>query len=368
MNKSIALIANHDLVLYNFRKELIKKLLNSNFKVFLVCPPGEKLNKLIALGAFHYSIGFSRHSKNIFKELITFVKLFLFFIKHKPYATLTYTIKPNIYVGIIMNFIHGIQLANITGLGLAFLKNNIFKKFIIFLYKIAFYKTKVIFVQNLNDFNVFQLNKIYPNKLKLIPGSGVNIKEFKFVKKFPVRNNILNFLFAGRIMKEKGIDLYIELAKKFLVLQPNCKFHICGFIEDKNYLNLFNYDLPNNMIYHGNLISIKKLLKQTHCLIHPSFYPEGISNVILEASSSGTPVITSNIPGCKDAVIDNKTGFIFNNKSFEELFSIVNKFIGMEDEMRLKMALNGREFVSNKFNRNIVIKYYMDEIQKTIYN
>ena len=358
----ITLIGNSDLVLYNFRKELISSLINNNHEVIIICPNGKKVNLLISLGAKHINWSVNRHSKNPFIEIYSLYALNNILKKLNSDFVLSFTIKPNIYSGILSRFYKFKHIPNITGLGQVFSRKNLTRFLIIILYKISFKFSKIIFLQNSSDLNLFKSLKIYTNKLQLLPGSGVNIDEFSYTE-YPSDQKGIKFLYLGRIMKEKGFDLYTEAAKIIKSGQKNIEFIVCGFPE-KGYESILNKAINEGIIhFKGNLIDIRPIIKLCHCLIQPSFYPEGISNVVLEASSMGRPVITSDNVGCGELVIDNKSGLIFEKKNLTDLVFKINKFINLSFENKLELGLNSREIMVKNYNRSIIVLTYLNIIE-----
>jgi glycosyltransferase involved in cell wall biosynthesis len=357
----IILIGNSDLVIYNFRKELIISLINGNHEVVIICPYGNKVEPLISFGAKYVHWSLNRHSKNPFKEFLTFLSLSKILKKEKCDFVLSFTIKPNIYSGLLSRIHKFKHIPNITGLGQVFSHKSILRNLIVVLYKISFKNSKVIFLQNSNDLNLFKSLDIFQMKLKLIPGSGVNINEFSYAK-YPSAENGINFLYLGRIMEQKGFDLFIKAAKFIKANYKNIEFIVCGFPE-KGYEKILNKAINEKIIiYKGNLINIKPIIKLSHCLIQPSYYPEGISNVILEASATGRPVITSDNVGCGEAVTDKQTGLIFQKKNFNDLVNKIEFFIDLSIENKIEMGIKAREFIVKYYNREIIVQYYLSFI------
>jgi galacturonosyltransferase len=353
----IAFVGNSDLVLYNFRKEIIERLAVKE-KVYIFCPYGKKIEYLINLGCTFIEWNLNRHSINPFTEIFYFFDLQHKLKKIRPSIILSFTIKPNIYTG-LYSLINGNEhIPNITGLGKNFIKNTLFSKMLILLYRVSFHKSKIIFLQNQRDFDFFTKLNLFPKKLFLLPGSGVNLVEFKYFD-YPTEEQGIKFIYLGRIMQAKGFDLYVSSAICIKKKYPNTKFLVMGFPE-KEYEAKLNYAIKNGFIeYLGNSLDVKKTLKEVHCLIQPSYYPEGISNVILEASATGRPVITSNNVGCVDAVIDHSTGIVFEKMNLQSLINSVDYFINLNIEEKKILSENARTHMENNFNRDIVVDTYI---------
>ena len=360
----ILILANNDIGLYNFRKELIEKLIELKNEIYISLPYGERVNDLINIGCKFLKTEVDRRGTNPikdFKLLISYIKIFK---EVKPDIVLTYTIKPNIYGGIVARFKKVPYICNITGLGTATEKKSIVQRLILFLYKIALKNVKCCFVQNEENLQFLKTNKITgEEKYKLIPGSGVNLEHFKLLP-YPEEKEKIKFLFISRIMKEKGIDQYLETAKYITKKYRNTEFHILGFCEQEYEETLNKLQEEKIICYHGLQKDVIPFLKECSCLIHPSYYPEGMSNVLLEASASGRPVITTNRSGCREIVEDGQTGFIVNQKDSKDLIEKVENFIKIPNEQRKQMGLAARKKVEREFDRNIVIDAYLKEIER----
>lgn len=359
----ILILANNDLGLYNFRKELIDKLIELNNKVYISLPYGERVEDLKNAGCQYIETDIDRRGTSILKDFKLMLKYRKIVKDVKPDVILTYTIKPNIYGGIVARITKTRYIANITGLGTALENQGLLQKITIKLYKVALKKVDCCFVQN--EENLKFITKNIGDKLRyqLIPGSGVNLDRFKELE-YPKENDKMIFLFIGRIMKEKGIDQYIDVAKYITRKYDNTEFHILGFCEQEYEEELKELEEQNIIKYYGRQDDIISYLSKSCCIIHPSYYPEGMSNVLLESSSSGRPVITTNRSGCRETVENGKTGYIVGIKNSKELIEAVEKFINLPYEEKRKMGKNARKKMEKEFDRNIVINGYINEINK----
>ena len=173
--KKVLIFTNHDLYIYKLRKELIEKLINDGYKVYLSCPYGDNIDKLVEMGCHYIKIRFNRHGLNPLKELLIINFYIRILRKIKPMVVLTYTIKPNIYGGIACRICGIPYLMNITGLGNAVENHSFITKLLLNLYRFSIKKAKCVFFQNLNNMQNFM--DIAGNNSKLIPGSGVNLEQ-----------------------------------------------------------------------------------------------------------------------------------------------------------------------------------------------
>lgn len=362
MSKRILFLVNHDVVIYNFRRELVEELLKRGYDVYISCPYGEKIDKLIALGAKYKEVAIERHGTNPFHDL-GLVRHYSKLLKEvKPNVVLTYTIKPNIYGGFACKKLHIPYIANITGLGTAVEGGGILSTFLMLLYKLALKRAKKVFFQNEANRDFFLEHKTVRFPYDVLPGSGVNLDYFDLLP-YP-NDETIRFIFVGRIMKEKGIDCFLNAADFIKSKYINTEFHICGFIEKEYTGKLQSYIERGIVIYHGMVNDIREVLKNMHCLVFPSYYPEGISNVLLEAAACGRPIITTNRPGCKETVNNKITGYIVTVHNQAELNEAIERFIGLTFDEKSKMGAAGRKKVEKEFDRQIVVNAYLEEIKK----
>lgn len=360
MKEKIVFIVNHDVVIYNFRRELVEKLLEMNYDVYIFSPVGKKIDMLVELGCVHVNIDINRHGTNLIEEAKLVHKYYHELEKIKPKVVLTYTIKPNIYGGLAAKILKIPYISNVTGLGNAIENDNFLRKFFSFMYSSSLKGANFVFFQNEDNLNFFR-RKINKNKIGLLPGSGVNLTQFKPLD-YPTDKSV-NFLFLARIMKEKGIEEFLSVAKKIRKDFKDVYFHIAGFI-DGDYERIIEDEVQKgNVIYHGMVDDVTEIFKDTHCLILPSYH-EGMSNVMLEACASARPVIASNIPGCKEIVDNNTTGFLCESRSVDSLYHATLKFLNLSEKEKKNMGRNARLKVDKNFNRQIIVDKYIERIEE----
>lgn len=363
--KTVLILVNHEIVIYNFRKELVERLLKDGHRVIISSPGGEKIDKLIEMGSEHDEVEMNRHGINPIKELKLLKYYDRLMKKYRPDIVFGYTIKPNIH-GAMAAKRHNIPfIANITGLGSAVENPGILQKITIQMYKVAFSEIQTVFFQNKENRQFFINNKIAVDKHKMLPGSGVNLNHF-YLQEYPSTDNSIEFVFISRIMKEKGIDQYLEAAEYITKKYPNTKFHICGFCEEEYEEILEDYQNRGIINYHGMINDVREILKTTHCTVHPTYYPEGLSNVLLESAASGRPIISTDRSGTRETIDDGINGFLIEEKDTEDLIKKVEDFIKLSSEEKRKMGIKGREKVEKEFDRQIIVECYLEELGNII--
>ncbi|NMA84156.1 MAG: glycosyltransferase family 4 protein [Epulopiscium sp.] len=361
--RKILILANNDIGLYKFRKELIEELLADN-NVFISLPKGEFINKLVNLGCEFIDTNISRRGTNPITDLRLMFEYKKILNRVKPDVVLSYTIKPNVYGGMMCRLTKTPYISNITGLGTAVENGGVLQSITIFLYKLALKNASCVFFQNKENAEFINSKGIIKGKQKTIPGSGVNLEHYQ-VLNYP-DDNIINFLFISRVMKQKGIDQYLDAAKYIREKYPNTQFHILGFCEDSYEEKLKDMHDKGVIVYHGMQSDVRKFHQISHCTVHPTYYPEGMSNVLLESAACGRPIITTNRSGCREIVDDGINGYVVEQQNSQDLIEKVEKFIALTSEKKRQMGLAGRAKVEREFDRQIVIDSYKNEINAVV--
>ena len=362
--KRVMIIANSYKTLLNFRIELIQKLIYLKYDVIIIIPHN---NNNILLSKYPIKIlevPLSRFSINPLKEFILLFRIFKIIRSYKPDKILTFTIKPNLYVGIIKSLFNQkfAFIPTITGLGKNF-QNPFTTLFFLFLYKFAFLKAYKIFFQNRSNWQLFLSKKIVnQNNSLIVNGSGVNINYYPYSE--PNFSSTKKFLMVSRLRKDKGLDEFFSIINEINLLYPNVIFGLIGWIEEKKYIKILHkYSKFKNFIYFGELSQkeVKNKIIEFDCIIHPSHH-EGMSNVLLEAGALGRPAIASNIPGCNDIIINNVNGFLFILKDHKDLLSKVIKYINLDFKEENLMSVNSNRIIVEKFSREEVTNLYLNNI------
>lgn len=356
----VLILGNSDLVIWNFRKELVERLLKEGYEVCISSPYGETIEYLRNMGCQYVEIPISRHGTNIAEDIKLLFKYWKLTDQIKPDCMLTYTIKPNIYGGLIAEIRKIPYLVNITGLGTAVEHPGALQRLTVVLYRIALHSARKVYFQNVENQQFFEKRNIAIARSELLPGSGVNLTKYH-VLPYPPEDTI-HFVFISRIMKEKGIEEYLKAAEKIKSTFPNTCFHICGFCEEDYRDKLEEMEEEEIIIYHGMVKDVREILKICHCTVHPSYYPEGMSNVLLESCACGRPIITTDRSGCREVVVDDENGYMIPQKDTGALVQSLVKFIKLPYERKKKMGLLGRQKVEKEFDRNIVVNAYLKEL------
>ena len=345
----------------NYRLNLINYLIKKDFKIEILLPKREDLKKLSFLKLKIYTIDFEPRSLNFFFDIILLFKIYKIFNLSKPDLILQFTVKPVIYGSIVSRLLKLNVINIITGLGSTFF-NNYLSKLIFILYLISQKKVKKIIFQNNSDKNIFlKKNIVQRNQSVVINGSGFDPIKFK-LSSLPKKDPTV-FALVSRIIKEKGILEYINAASELKkIYKHKVKFLLVGKLQAGNFFinkNIIKIAVKKKTIqYFRETKNVKKILKKTHCLVLPS-YREGFSKILMEASSMGRPLVASNVPGCKEVIKNNITGYLCKPKNYKSLMHFMKKIVNSNNPKLSKMGIRGHKYVVDNYSdKKIIEKFY----------
>ncbi len=357
---SVLILVNHDVVIYNFRLELVERLLNDGYEVHVSSPLGEHTEELIASGVYFHEIDINRHGMNVLDELHILNEYKRLINMIDPVIVLTYTVKPNVYGGIAARAARVPFIANITGLGTAVHSGGVKEAVVLFLYKLGLRGAQKVFFQNEENKTFMVERNIISSPYGVLPGSGVNLQVNNF-EQYPKDSGGLIFITIGRIMKDKGTDELLAAARTVKAHHSKIKFRLIGFFDDDYEAAVKAAVQEGTVEYIEQQRDIHPWIKDAHAIIHPSYH-EGMSNVLLEAAAAGRPILASNIPGCRETFDEGVSGLGFKPKSKDDLVRVIEAFITLPYKQKEAMGRAGRQKMEKDFNRQIVVERYMNEI------
>ena len=364
MVKRVLILGNSGLVVFGMRGELIQRLVKDGYDVVVSFPngplgEGEQLAK--EYGCRHIETFIDRRGTNIIRDLALLRNYMKLIKKVKPDVVLSYTVKCTTYGGMACRFLKVPHIANITGLGKGLAEGGLRQKLLVMLYKLGVKAAECVFFQNQQDRRFFVERKIKHRKNDVLPGSGVNLEKYAPIA-YPSDGRTV-FTYIARVMKTKGIDEFLAAASAMKAEYSNVEFHICGFYEDDYKDIIENAEKEGIVQYHGQVNDVRTIEEMSHCIVLPSYHPEGVSNVLLEAAACARPIITTNRPGCAEVVDEGVNGYLIKEKDAQDLLEKMRKFMSLPREEREKMGMNGRRKVEREFDRQIVVRKYMECIQ-----
>lgn len=359
---NILILTNNFLGLYSFRKEVVKTLRDKGDDVVISAPFDEKRHYFEEIGCKLVNTQFNRKGTNPLKDLSLMLYYRRLLRQVRPDVVLSYTIKPNLYGGMACQWCGIPQIANITGLVSAVENPGWLQRLTILLYKVGLRRTNTVFFQNQANMEFCDTHGMVKHCRKvLIPGSGVNLQHHQ-LQDYPAENEPLRFVFISRLLREKGIEEYLYAAEHIKAKYPHTEFHILGACEEAYGVRLEELQRKGIVVYHGQQADVRPFIAHTHCTVHPSFYPEGMSNVLLESCAAGRLIITTNRAGCGEIVDDGVNGFIVKQQDGNDLVEKIERFIILPHDTKRKMGLAAREKVEREFDRSIVIRAYLSAI------
>ncbi len=372
-NKLIALLTNNDDDVYCFRKELIEALIQEGCEMLISCPDGPKFELMKGIPYIYDNPDIDRRGTNPLKDFGLMMHYRKLFKRYRPSVVLTYTAKPNVYASIAAHQLGIPVINNLTGLGSVVNESGIKKSFIMWLFKQAYKKSACMMFQNETNMNLAIEQGMVKGKYRLIPGSGVDTNRYP-LQPYPDGGDgktgaPVVFNYIGRILHDKGVDDYIEAAKRIKAEYPQTEFNMLGFIEPTEIhyeQELKELGDQGVVIYRGSQKDIKPFIIRAHATIHPSTYGEGMSNVLQESASSGRFLITTNNPGCQETVEDEKTGYIYKGGDVDALVNTIKRFLAIPNSQRKLAGELGRKRMESLFSRQIVIDAYKEEISRLL--
>lgn len=349
----VMILANNDVGLYQFRRELIEELLKQH-EVIISLPYGDFVKSLENIGCKFIDTPVDRRGMNPIKDLRLFFTYWKILKQEKPDLVITYTIKPNVYGGCACRFMKIPYAINITGLGTAFESSRMLRKIVTVMNKVGCKKAKVVFFENEGNRQIFIQEKIVEESQTCrLSGAGVNLEKYQ-IALYPGGEKI-KFLFMGRIMKEKGIDELFEAMRHLVSDGINCELDLLGFYEENYKEKIEKYEAEGWLHYYGYQKDVRPYIEESHCFVLPSWH-EGMANTNLECAAMGRPVITSNIHGCLEAVEDGVSGYLCEKKNADDLYQVMKKFVMLTCDVRKAMGLAGRKRMEEVFDKKKVVE------------
>ncbi len=356
--KKILILSNSSTGLYEFRNELLLNLIQDN-EIYISLPQKDKYFHILEEEQCRMlHTPFNRRGMNPIKDVSLYKAYYRIIKDLSPDVVLTYTVKPNIYGGMACRKLKVPYITNITGLGTAIQGGGLLSKLLIAMYKIALKNAKCIFFQNEYNKEFMQRRGIGMNNADLLPGSGVNLERHIYYP-YPEYNGEIKILSVIRIMRDKGIEEFFAVVDA--LGGDKIKFSLAGSFEEETravYEPILKRLVEEGkLVYYGFVEDMDSLYKEHHLILHPSYH-EGLSNVCLEAAAFGRPVAATDVPGCRETIIRDKTGILFEAKSSEACIDAVKRVLGLSFQELEEMGRSGRKYVEENFNRNIVIEKY----------
>ena len=350
----IMIITNHSYMFWQFRRELVQKLLEEH-EVVLSMPFVGHETDFADMGCKCIETQLERRGMNPVRDLKLVQTYYHLLKQEKPDMVITYSIKPNIYAGTLCGMMKIPYFVNVQGLGTAFQSRKL-ARVVTMMYKWGLRRVRRVFFENKGNADEFVKRGIVrPEQIKLLNGAGVNLEHYTY-EEYPEEKEQVRFLYLGRIMKEKGMDeLFYAIQKLYEKYGNGVALDLVGFYEDEYKEQVVKLSEQGIVSFHGFQSETRPYYKQADCVVLASYH-EGMSNVLLEAAACGRPIITSDIYGCREAVEDGVTGCLCRVQDPESLYEQMDRFMKLGYEKHREMGLYGRQKMEREFEKSKVVE------------
>ncbi|GAB2544734.1 glycosyltransferase family 4 protein [Rufibacter soli] len=363
----IAIVINKSWNIFNFRLSLVKALLAAGHEVVAIAPEDAYSAKLVAAGCRFVDLPMESKGTNPVKDLLLVGKFLKAYKAVKPDVILQYTIKPNIYGSIAAKLAGIPTINNVSGLGTVFIVENLVSKVAMALYRFSFQFPAKVFFQNNDDKALFLERKLVRESItEVLPGSGIDTSRFQPAAEFK-RQDPFVFLMVSRALYEKGLVEYVEASKILKAKYPQVRVQLLGGIDEEGNIGIKRTQVEQWanegwLEYLGTSDDVAGVMHRADCVVLPS-YREGTPRTLLEAAALGKPIVTTNVPGCKETVIDGYNGYLCDVRNGTDLAAKMEQMYLLSEENLQTMGQNSRRLAEEKFDEKYVIDRYFAAIE-----
>lgn len=367
MKPVLLIVVNDPAFFISHRLPIAEGARRAGFEVHIATKPGDAVLCIRSLGFYHHELPLSRSGKNLLKECSSFFAIWLLCWRLRPKILHLVTIKPVLYGGIAARLspVRGVVSA-VSGLGFVFmatgLKASFFRTLVGYLYRFALghYNSRVVF-QNPDDrVELVKIGAVTDEKTVLIRGSGVDLS---LCKPAPERPGIPVVTLAARLLRDKGVAEFVEAARILKSRGTLARFQLVGDLDSGNPTSIDATVLER---WRGEGVveclgfrkDIESVFAQSHIVVLPS-YREGLPKVLVEAAACGRAVVTTDVPGCRDAIEAGVTGVLVPVRNAEELADAIQLLVE-NDDLRQRMGQAGRELAEREFSIEMIVKQHLD--------
>jgi glycosyltransferase involved in cell wall biosynthesis len=360
------LSANTSWYLANFRASTIRSLRESGYRVVCIAPEDEYTEQLTGLGCDWRPLFMDNAGSNPVKDLGLLIRFIRYYREIAPAVVLHFTVKNNVYGTWAASLLRIPALNNVSGLGTAFIRDGMVPKVVRALYRLSQPLATLVFCQNSEDMELLVANRFVPEgRLRKIPGSGVDLGRFQ--PRNRDSSGGIRFLFAGRMLEDKGLRELMEAMRALSHEYPEAELWLCGFTDVANVSaisleQIRRWGEESYVFWLGSTQRIEDVLAQVDCVVLPS-YREGLPRSLLEAGAMGLPVIATNVPGCREVVGHGTNGLLCEPRSADSLLDAMRRFCNMPVHEREFMGARGREIVERLYDEKIVVSATLEAVE-----
>jgi glycosyltransferase involved in cell wall biosynthesis len=369
MPRTVALASNTAWYLHNFRSGLIRTLLERGDRVATLAPSDGYVPRLRDMGCEVVDLPMDNMGTNPVRDIATWHHFRRAYRAIGPEVVLHYTAKPMVY-GTLAARSLGIPIVNtVTGLGTAFLRGGPLQTVVQTLYRVALRHSPRVFFQNPDDLDLFvSRGLVRLEQAGRLPGSGVDLERFAVAP--TAQGPARVFLLVARMLRDKGIGEFVEAARGLRRENPGLRFQLLGQLGVANRTAIPRSEVESwvreGSIEHlGEIDDVRPWIGNADCVVLPS-YREGTPRTLLEAAAMGRPIVTTDVPGCRQVVDDGVTGLLCRARDATDLAVKIRSITGMTSEQRQAMGLAGRAKMEREFDQRIVIAGYLAAIEEAL--
>jgi glycosyltransferase involved in cell wall biosynthesis len=366
MPDKILLVSRCAWTLYNFRAGLMRALKQQGALVIGGGAGGDGFEpRIAALGVPFISLPISNKAINPLADARLFCTLYRWYRRERPHVVHHFTIKPVIYGSLAARLAGVPRVVNtVTGLGFVFTEERLawLRRLVEWQYRLALTCAHFTFFQNHDDLALFRARRlINPRKVGLLPGSGVDCEFFAPAAiTEPASARPLTFLMVARMLREKGVEEFVEAARRVKRKFPETRFQLLGGRDERNptvvpQIDLDRWQAEGVVTWLGEVPDVRAIVGRVDVVVLPSYYREGIPRALLEAAAMGKPVITTDTVGCREVVDDGVTGLLVPVKDAEALARAMVHLLH-NPALRERMGKAGREKMQHEFDERIVVE------------
>jgi len=363
----IVICSNTAWSLYNFRRALIRKLVAQGFDVVAVSPLDNYSEKLPELGCRYVALPMDNRGTSPLRDIALFWALLLLLHRERPSAYVGFTVKPNIYGALAAAALGIPHLCNVTGLGATFIRRSWLTRVVKALYRLALHQAQVVF-ENTEDREVFVNDRLArADQVTVMPTTGIDLQHFApLPRRRP--DGELRFLLVARLLWDKGVGEFVAAAREVRKTHPAARFQLLGFLDVLNpaaikRTTVEQWTEEGVVEYLGVTDDVRPFVAAADCVVLPS-YREGLSRSLLEAAAMARPIIASDVPGCREAVIPAISGFLVPARQVGPLAAAFRAFCDLSDEQRVAMGNAGLNKARTEFDERQVVARYWDKIRE----
>jgi glycosyltransferase involved in cell wall biosynthesis len=351
--------------IHHFRAPLIHSLQRAGYTILSAAPEDTYTERLKRLVSTHFTLPMDNAGTSPAQDALLFLRYLRLLRRVRPEVLLTYTIKPNIYGSLAAGMLGVPVIANVSGLGTAFIRDTWLTQLVTRLYRLAFRSAACVFFQNPEDRALFlSLNILPESKTALLPGSGIDLEYFSPLPTIDAPAD--SFVLIARLLEDKGIREYVEAARIIKAKHPAAIFRLVGPWDVQNQTAIAKETLDGWVAegiveYLGETDDVRAIIAGHACVVLPS-YREGLPRTLLEAAAMGKPLIASDVAGCRHIVTHGENGLLCAAKDSHALAHAFEQFLHLPAASRIEMGRASRRRAERDFNQQRVFDAYLEKI------